>query len=59
MMNANVVAFRGREAGEDLLTELLRTSAQQLMCKATKAELQELLDQYAERQSGDSKAYAQ
>ena len=40
----NVVEFRGREASADLLTELLRTGAQQLICQAVEAELHELLE---------------
>lgn len=52
----NVVEFRGREASADLLTELLRTGAQQLICQAVEAELQELLDQHSERRTGDGKA---
>jgi transposase-like protein len=52
----NVVEFRGREASADLLTELLRTGAQQLICQAVEAELQELLEQHSERRTGDGKA---
>ena len=52
----NVVEFRGREASADLLTELLRTGAQQLICQAVEAELQELLEQHSKRRTGDGKA---
>ena len=52
----NVVGFRGREASADPLTELLRTGAQQLICQAVEAELQELLGQYSERRTADGKA---
>jgi transposase-like protein len=38
------------------LTELLRTGAQQLICQAVEAELQELLEQHSERRTGDGKA---
>jgi transposase-like protein len=52
----NVVGFRGREASADPLTELLRTGAQQLICQAVEAELQELLGKYSERRTADGKA---
>jgi hypothetical protein len=52
----NVVEFRGREASADLLTELLRTGAQQLICQAVEAELHELLEQQAKRRTADGKA---
>ena len=52
----NVVEFRGREASADLLTELLITGAQQLICQAVEAELHELLEQHAERRTADGKA---
>jgi len=52
----NVVEFRGREAGGDLLTELLRAGAQKLIYQAVEAELQELLEAHAERRTADGKA---
>ena len=56
MRKNNVVGFRGREASADLLTERLRTGAQQLICQAVEAELHELLEQHAERRTADGKA---
>ena len=52
----NVVEFRGREAAGDLLTELLRAGAQKLIYQAVEAELQELLEEHAERRTADGKA---
>ena len=52
----NVVRFRGREASADPLTELLRAGAQQLICQAVEAELQELLAQHSERRTTDGNA---
>jgi hypothetical protein len=44
-----VVEFRGREAGTDPLTELLRAGVQRLIYQAVEAELEELLAQHSER----------
>ena len=52
----NVVEFLGREAGGDLLTELLRAGAQKLIYQAVEAELQVLLEEHAERRTADGKA---
>ena len=52
----NVVEFRGREAVGDLLTELLRAGAQKLIYQAVEAELQELLEEHAERRTAEGKA---
>jgi len=52
----NVVGFRGREASTDLLTELLRAGARQLIEQAVEAELQELLEQHSERRTADGQA---
>ena len=52
----NVVGFRGREASADLLTELLRAGARQLIEQAVEAELQELLEQHSDRRTVDGQA---
>jgi len=52
----NVVGFRGREASTDLLTELLRAGARQLIEQAVEAELQALLEQHSDRRTADGKA---
>ena len=52
----NVVEFRGREVVGDLLTELLRAGAQKLIYQAVEAELQELLEEHAERRTAEGKA---
>jgi len=52
----NVVGFRGREDSADLLTELLRAGARQLIELAVEAELQELLKQHSERRTADGQA---
>jgi hypothetical protein len=41
----NVLAFQGREASSDPLTELLRTGAQALVRRAVEAELTEVMAQ--------------
>ena len=46
MSNDTVVAFEKPEFGRDLLTELLRNGAQQLIEQAVQAELDELLGSY-------------
>jgi transposase-like protein len=56
MVKDNVVEFRGREAGGDLLTELLRAGAQKLICQAVEGELEELLARHAERRTADGHA---
>ncbi len=50
------LAFRGREAGSDPLTELLRIGAQELVSRAVEAELAEVLAQYADCRTADGKA---
>ncbi len=52
----NVLAFQGREASSDPLTELLRTGAQELVRRAVEAELTEVLAQYVDRRTADGKA---
>ena len=52
----NVVEFRGREVVGDLLTELLRAGAQKLIYQAVEAELQELLEEHAERRTAEGKS---
>jgi transposase-like protein len=52
----SVVEFRGREASADLLTELLRAGARQLIEQAVEAELQELLEQHSDRRTVDGQA---
>ncbi len=56
MVKDNVVEFRGREAGGDLLTELLKAGAQKLICQAVEAELEELLALHAERRTAEGNA---
>jgi hypothetical protein len=56
MWKHSVVEFRGREASADLLTELLRIVAQQLVYQPVEAELRELLTQHSERRTADGKA---
>jgi transposase-like protein len=56
MRKNSVVEFRGREAGADPLTELLRAGARQLIHQAVEAELQELLESHCARQTADGKA---
>ena len=43
MSKNSVVKLTGRDTIVDLLTELLRTGAEQLICQAVEAELLELL----------------
>ena len=56
MSKNNVIELSGREANADLLTELLRTGARQLIQQAVEAELQELLAGYADQRTEDGKA---
>jgi putative transposase len=56
MVKDNVVEFRGREAGGDLLTELLKAGAQKLICQAVEAELEELLALHGERRTAEGNA---
>ncbi len=43
MSKSNVIELAGREAGADVLSELLRGGARRLIHQAVEAELQELL----------------
>ncbi len=54
MSKNNVVGFQGRESSADPLTELLRTGAQDLICRAVEAELQELLAQHSDCRTADA-----
>ncbi len=56
MAKSNVVELQGREIVTDPLTELLRTGAQDLICRAVEAELAELLAQYSDCRTADGKA---
>jgi transposase-like protein len=56
MTKNNVLAFAGREAISDPLTDLLRLGAQQLIHQAVEAELEELLSQYSGRRTEDGHA---
>ncbi len=51
MSENNVIELEGREASVDPLTELLLAGAHKLIYQAVEAELQELLDQHAERRT--------
>jgi len=56
-MNKNtVVGFDSRASNTDLLTELLRTGARQLVQQAIEAELNELLSQFADQQTAEGRA---
>jgi len=48
MKEDKILAFTGREATKDLLTETLRTGAQRLLASALEAEVEEFLQVYAE-----------
>ena len=52
----NVLAFQGREAGSDPLTDLLRTGAQELVRQAVEVELTEVMARYVNRRTADGKA---
>lgn len=56
MRKSNVFEDQGQEGKIDPLTELLRTGAKQLICKAVDAELQELLSGYSEQKAEDGRA---
>ncbi len=56
MSKSNVIELTGREAGADVLSELLRGGARRLIHQAVEAELQELLGEHAERRLGDGRA---
>jgi len=56
MNKSNVVAFSGREADSDLLTNLLRRGARQLIEQAVEAELASFLEQFQERRLNDGRA---
>ncbi len=56
MSKSNVIELAGREAGADVLSELLRGGARQLIHQAVEAELQELLGEHAGRRTEDGKA---
>jgi putative transposase len=56
MSENNVVELLSRVTQSDPLTELLRTGARTLIHQAVEAELQELLERYAERKTDDGRA---
>ena len=57
MNNDNVVELVGRERStSDLLTELLRKGAQQLLQAAVEAELQDFMQQFCDRRLDDGRA---
>ena len=56
MSKNNVIELAGREAGEDPLTELLRTGAERLIYQAVEAELEAFLAKHADRRTEDGKA---
>lgn len=56
MNKSNVVAFSGREADSDLLTDLLRRGARQLIEQAVEAELASFLEKFQERRLNDGRA---
>jgi len=56
MSKNNVIELEGLEASVDPLTELLRTSARQLIHQAVVAEVQETLAQYENRRLEDGRA---
>lgn len=56
MKKNTVIDLAGREASPDLLTELLRTGARQLIQQAVEVEMQELLDSHAGRRTADGRA---
>ena len=56
MAKSNVVEFQGREIVTDPLTDMLRTGAQDLICRAVEAELAALLAQYSDCRTADGKA---
>ena len=56
MAKSNVVELSGRDTIDDPLTELLRTSAEQLIYQAVDAELRELLVAHSRRGLVDGRA---
>lgn len=56
MDETNIVEMSRREQGLDPLTELLRSGAQDLIRLAVKAELAEVLSQYADAKTPDGRA---
>ena len=56
MKKDTVVDIAGRAPVGDVLTELLRNGAQELIRQAVEAELRELLDQHATRRTEDGRA---
>ena len=56
MSKHNVIELAGREAGNDPLSELLRTGAERLIYQAVEAELETLLAEHADRRTEDGKA---
>ena len=56
MSKDNVIELAGRAAGTDPLTELLRTSAHQLIHEAVQAEVQSLLAGYEDQRLPDGRA---
>ena len=51
MSKSTVIELSGRDENRDPLTEMLRVGAQQLIQQAVETELQDLLAQYAQRQT--------
>jgi len=56
MGKINVIEFQGREGRSDLLTELLRAGAEQLIYQAVEAELHELVE-YADTPSSEGRRF--
>lgn len=56
MSKNNVVEFKGRDETTDLLTDLLRSGARQLIAQAVEVELQDLLEQQEHRRLPDGRA---
>jgi len=56
MSKHNVIELAGREAGNDPLSELLRTGVERLIYQAVEAELETLLAEHADRRTEDGKA---
>ena len=56
MVKGNVVDIAGRDEFADLLTDLLRAGAQELLQKAVQAELAEFLEKFEDRRLDDGRA---
>ena len=56
MNKNNVIELEGRVAGRDLLTELLRDGARQLLAQAVESEVQELLAAHQDRRTSSGHA---